>query len=156
HFESHGKLERHIRNSKSHFLCERCNVDFFSDADLIDHYALSGRHSFCVLCRLLFEDDDLLEHHIEQEHHVCWSCDVFYSTGSGLAQHFNRDESHPWCHRCERGFRDDHALDVHRASPKDHFFCLICNQDFGTANNLLQHFQSPVHLGQIIACPYCA
>lgn len=52
HFETGSALDQHLHDSLEHNICSKCEADFGTDDDLVEHEV--GEHNLCVECSLYF------------------------------------------------------------------------------------------------------
>ena len=114
--------------------CDVCDRDFVDYSALIQHLENSSQHFYCQLC-----SRDFVSYDSRQQH---------YKTS---ARHAGT-----YCNRCDLNFVSASLMLEHkRATPFQHFMCEPCNLDYGSSEDLRQHFiHSALH--QSTCCRKCA
>jgi hypothetical protein len=118
-------LNQHLRDSKNHYWCFKCDEEFYTAAGLVCHY--TDQHYTCQLCGEDHYDQYDLDEHKENEHYQCdhSGCSHLFWTMNDLRRH---------------------KKDIHN-------YCLDCNRQFSSSANLYAHRRSKQHRVPNVRCP---
>ncbi|KAF8310754.1 hypothetical protein DL93DRAFT_2126413 [Clavulina sp. PMI_390] len=134
----------HLRESRNHYACDDCDVDFTTFSALQGHWR--ERHYYCQYCNEHFEDEWDHRVHKREEHSYCEPCDkVFWKGGEqGLRGHNRQVHSDRYCVGCERVFQSSHNYQAHMRSSlhrERDIRCPMkgCNMTFVSASAMTLH-----------------
>ncbi|KAI0895122.1 hypothetical protein F4806DRAFT_503077 [Annulohypoxylon nitens] len=114
----------------------------------------------CGTCFMEFGNDHARMQHIvslghQLPSHECRKCFFAFTSHDALVAHINVQEHWPCkCGFCVKSFPTKKLLQDHEVDA--HYFCQSCDRQFASRNNIKMHFNSGVHRGLDLKCPYCA
>ncbi|KAI5994885.1 hypothetical protein F5J12DRAFT_856388 [Pisolithus orientalis] len=107
----------HIRNSRSHNICEDCDkdYDYLHESDLIQHYRTENGYAYCHWCDTVLKGQRGLDDHNKSCHYCCRECGRRFRTENGHRHHL-RSKAHRKADipcRCGRSFISSAAWILH-------------------------------------------
>ncbi|KAG9007805.1 hypothetical protein FRB95_001599 [Tulasnella sp. JGI-2019a] len=153
-FESPRSLAEHKIQSKYHFFCGRCNLDFATSSEHSQHLdkslpILGDKDAiFCVPCSQPFMDREGLHKHLASKRHEtsCIDCMVDFHNMRALQKH--QDAMHSAIPPVDEAPVLVAAIieepDVAGAGPPTHH-CTPCKKDFESPQGLIDHKKVSKH-----------
>ena len=145
--DSKNMEDSHCGMKEGYCYCYKCDLQFFSDAELDVHYKLSTNHFFCKDC--LFEVDyiskKLLMNHIKRVHPslYCDLCNKNFDNIQDKQRHNRNLHFHykfcPYSSCSALRFKSHDELMHHCRTQHGENFCFDCNTDCRTDKALRDH-----------------
>ncbi|KAF2660934.1 hypothetical protein K491DRAFT_588063 [Lophiostoma macrostomum CBS 122681] len=122
-FESHEKMETHLRTAPKHVSCNTCHVKFKDQDARDEHWRNTTKHKHCLQPGCDFDGRDAaqLEKHIQEDHFLCAGCHLVFPSATKLSLHLESCGLTKRCSGCDRSFPAQ-DLEAHRIS------CFPCQQ----------------------------
>ncbi|CAG5073250.1 Similar to Znf271: Zinc finger protein 271 (Mus musculus) [Cotesia congregata] len=158
-FKNKTRLTRHLLSHRKKMSCNICSLKFTNQHDLINHYSLhkktsNGEKIFeCKECGKIFASRSSQQIHARvhsgERPYGCNFCDRAFADGGTLRKHerIHTGEKPYVCLICMRAFNQrvvlrDHVkshhtnIDPKYAGTSKPYFCKICNNLFGTSEEI--------------------
>lgn len=120
-----GELDTmRIEINNGTYECRICASSLTSPIQLTVHYIVRHGYLLCVHCLKLFENDDVLTHHLRKEHaapkHSCLDCKDDFSTEEDFLTHATEAHEKKYCGFCgmfiSLGECQEHAAKIHKVN----------------------------------------
>ncbi|KAI0836912.1 hypothetical protein F5Y06DRAFT_304991 [Hypoxylon sp. FL0890] len=85
----------------------------------------------------------------------CDGCSKYFASRGAVVNHMNAKKHWTYfeCTLCDKTFQTEEQAKDHEI--EEHYFCAECDRQFGDYNAIRMHFNSRVHRGLNIQCPFC-
>ncbi|KAJ5777560.1 hypothetical protein N7520_000806 [Penicillium odoratum] len=114
----------------------------------------------CATCEDTFYSRDECDEHMDDYDHwvECDSCDRTFRSQRACDQHMDALDHHRLfeCETCTSQFRSQAGVERHMRE-LDHWstYCVPCDREFNSENNLRMHRNSRIHRSSGVLCPFC-
>ncbi|KAI9645340.1 hypothetical protein NHQ30_006076 [Ciborinia camelliae] len=109
---------------------------------------------YCQPCGRYFSSQNGYNQHVENSNA---HRNVESSDSSNYAYYPSDDEEPDFeCDGCYKHFWSTNDRENHHVSAHGDRYCKPCKRMFMSANNLIQHQHSKIHMGLSIKCPFCS